>query len=168
MNRLEKQKLIEDLNTIFNENSSVTVVQYKGLTVAQLEDLREKVYSSDIGFKVIKNNLASIAAKDTPCANLDEFFVGPTAIVYGNDPVSSSKILSSFSKKHEALSLIGGSFTGSKLSLNDLKVLSTLPSFDEIRAKIVGLIIAAPTKIAIVARTPATNVIGVLQAYASK
>ncbi|MFL1780787.1 50S ribosomal protein L10 [Candidatus Hepatincolaceae symbiont of Richtersius coronifer] len=168
MKRLDKQELISSLNAVFKEATSVMVVHYKGLSVADLEALRKETAKVEIGFKIIKNSLASIALKDTKSKDLDEFLVGPTAIAWGNDPVSCAKTLSEFSKKKSNLLLVGGVHDGLKLSLIDIKTLSTLPSFDELRGKIAGLLSAVATKIAIVSRTPATMTIGVLEAYSKK
>ena len=168
MKRFEKQQLIQDLQSIFANNKAVVVVHYKGLTVSDLESLRKEVYQVGAGFRVVKNNLASIAAKETNNNVIDEFLVGPTAIVFGNDPVSSAKTLVEFSKKKDKLVILGGAFDSSKLSAADVNTLATLPSFDELRGKIVGLLVAAATKLAVIARTPATNVIGVLEAYSKK
>ncbi|MCL2567792.1 MAG: 50S ribosomal protein L10 [Alphaproteobacteria bacterium] len=168
MNRSEKQELVSELNGIFVSAKSIIVVHYKGLTVAQIEELRNITAKSDMGFKVIKNSLASLALKDTQNSVLDEFLVGPSAIAWGEDPVSCAKLINDFSKKNPHLAIIGGSYDSSKLSAADINMLATLPSFDEIRGKLVGLFTAAATKVAVITRTPATNVIGVLKAYSKK
>ncbi|MDR0484266.1 MAG: 50S ribosomal protein L10 [Alphaproteobacteria bacterium] len=168
MNRSEKQELISELNEIFASTKSVIVVHYKGLTVAQIEDLRNITSKAEVGFKVIKNSLASLALKDTQNSVLDEFLVGPSAIAWGEDPVSCAKLINDFSKKNPHLAIIGGSYNSSKLSAADVNTLATLPSFDELRGKLVGLLTAAATKVAVISRTPATNVIGVLGAYSKK
>ena len=168
MNRSEKQDLISELNEVFSNTKSVIVVHYKGLTVAQIEELRDTTSKADIGFKIVKNSLASLALKDTQNSVLDEFFVGPSAIAWGEDPVSCAKIFSDFAKKNPHLAIIGGSYNASKLSAADVNTLATLPSFDEIRGKLVGLLTAAATKVAVITRTPATNVVGVVEAYSKK
>ncbi len=168
MNRSEKQDLISELNEVFSNTKSVVVVHYKGLTVAQIEELRNSTSKAEIGFKIVKNSLASLALKDTQNSVLDEFFVGPSAIAWGEDPVSCAKIINDFSKKNPHLAIIGGSYNASKLSASDVNTLATLPSFDEIRGKLVGLLTAAATKVAVLSRTPATNVVGVLEAYSKK
>ncbi len=168
MKRFEKQNLITGLKDIFSNNSSIIVVQYKGLNVVSIENIRKETRGASVGFKVIKNSLASIALKGTPNETLADFMTGPTAIAWGSDPVSIAKLLSDMSKKYDKLSVVGGVYNGSKLSASDVKVLSSLPSFEIIRGKIVGLLTAAATKVVMVTRAPATNVIGVLNAYSKK
>ncbi len=168
MKRLEKQGLISDLNNVFQKYSSVMVVHYKGLTVAEMESLRKDMSKHDISFKVVKNSLASIATSDTQNTVLNDFFVGPTAIVWGDEPVACAKVLLDFSKKNQSLSIVGGAYNGIKLSVAEVTHLATLPSFDELRGKIVGLLTAAATKLVVVSRTPATNLVGVLSAYSEQ
>lgn len=168
MNRSEKQELISELNEVFSNTKSVVVVHYKGLTVAQIEELRNATSKADIGFKIVKNSLASLALKDTQNSVLDEFFVGPSAIAWGEDPVSCAKIINDFAKKNPHLAIIGGSYNASKLTAVDVNTLATLPSFDEIRGKLVGLLTAAAVKVAVITRTPATSVVGVVEAYSKK
>ncbi|MDR2007349.1 MAG: 50S ribosomal protein L10 [Alphaproteobacteria bacterium] len=168
MNRSEKEELVSELNGIFTSAKSVIVVHYKGLSVAQIEELRNITSKADMGFKVIKNSLASLALRDTQNSVLDEFLVGPSAIAWGEDPVSCAKLVNDFAKKNQHLAIIGGAYNSSKLSAADVNTLATLPSFDELRGKLVGLLTAAATKVAVITRTPATNVIGVLKAYSEK
>ncbi len=168
MNRSEKGELIAELNKVFLNASSVIVVHYKGLTVAELEDLRKQTSNLDIGFKIVKNSLASLALKDTQNSILDEFFSGPSAIAWGEDPISCAKIINDFAKKNPKLAIVGGSYNSSKLLAADVKILATLPSMDEIRGRLVGIMTAVATKVAVIARTPATNVVGVLEAYSKK
>jgi len=166
--RLEKESLVSDLSKVFSDNSAVVVVHYKGLTVAQLNDVRTNARKNEIGFEVVKNSLASIALKETQSLPLADLLKGPTAIAWGNDPVSLAKVLADLGKKSDKLVIQGGVFNGSALSAADVNALSTLPSFDELRGKLVGLLTAAATKVAVISRTPATNVVGALSSYAKK
>jgi large subunit ribosomal protein L10 len=166
--RSEKQELVNELQSIFSRANTVMVFHYKGLTVADMEALRKEGRGLGIGFKVIKNSLASIALKDTNNKDLDGFLVGPSAMVWGEDPVACAKVLSDFAKKNQKLQVVGGVYSGNKLMANDVKALASLPPFEEIRGKLVGLLVAAAIKVMVINRTPATNVIGVLKAYAEK
>lgn len=157
MKRSEKQSLISDLKQTMDQANAVIVVHYKGLTVANMEALRSVAYKSGVSFKIVKNSLADIASKGTKNEVLSTFFVGPVAILWGEDSVTCSKIVGDFSKTNDKLKIVGGSFEGKALSLEDVKILSTLPSFDELRGKIVGLLKASGTKLAVV-----------LKAYAEK
>lgn len=168
MNRLEKQELISNLKSIFEDNSCVVVNHYKGLSVAELQSLRRNALQADVGFKVVKNNLAAIALQDTQSEVLKELFVGPVAIAWSNDPITCTKLVVDFSKSNDKLVVMGGCYNSSLLSQSDVKTLASLPSMDELRGKLVGLLTAAATKLAVLTKTPATNVARVLKAYADK
>ena len=150
MKRLEKQAVISDLKHILNTANSVIVVHYKGLTVSDLEGLRDKAYKLEVGFKIVKNSLVSIASKESKNEILTNFFTGPVAILWGDDSVVCSKIVGDFAKTNDKLKIVGGSYEGKVLSYDDVKILSTLPSFDELRSKIVGLLKASSTKLSVV------------------
>jgi large subunit ribosomal protein L10 len=153
MNRTEKTALIEDLNKKLVASSVVLVAHYKGLTVAEITDLRVKVRNIGAGFKVTKNKLTRRALAKTPFEQVANMFTGPTAIAYSSDPVAVAKVLAEFAKVNEKLVLLGGAF--GSLLLDGAKVveLSKMPSLDELRAKIIALI-----------QTPATRIAGILQA----
>ena len=168
MKRFEKQELISDLNMIFSNNSSIILVHYKGINVSDMEGIRGTLRDSELGFKVIKNSLASIALQETANASLDGLLNGPIAVSWGNDPVTMSKIFVDMNKKNENLVIQGGVYNGVLLSVDEIKTLASLPSFEELRGKLVGLLTAAATKIAVISKTPATNVVGVLESYAKK
>ena len=168
MKRADKQGLVAELQGLFSETNSIMVFHYKGLSVNDMETLRKEGGKAGIGFKVIKNSLASIALQNTKNIELDSLLVGPSAIVWGEDPVACAKIISDFAKKNNKLQLVGGVYNGAKLSVADVNTMANLPPFEEIRGKLVGLLVAAATKVMVVTRTPATNMIGVLKAYAEK
>ncbi|UQY80943.1 50S ribosomal protein L10 [Candidatus Hepatincola sp. Av] len=168
MKRLEKEKLIANLGNVFTEANAVMVVHYKGMTVANLNSLREKAYPLGINFKVVKNSLAVRALGDTKNQVLNDFFVGPTAIAWGEDPLSCAKLVNDFAKTNPKFVIVGGSYDGIKLASTEVTQLANLPSFDEIRGKLAGLLVAVATKVAVLAKTPATNLVGVTKAYGSK
>ena len=154
MNREEKQELVSDLGGLFEETGIVVVTQYKGLTVAEVSDLRAKVREAGAGFRVTKNRLTRLALAGTKFESLSDLFTGPTAIAYSNDPVAAAKAAVEFSKKNEKLIIVGASMGAEVLSVESVKTLATLPSLDELRAKIVGIIQTPATRIAAVTQAP--------------
>jgi len=168
VNRSQKSEVVKDLEKIFSNSSVVVVVQYKGLSVAQMTSLRGKMREVGASIKVAKNRLAKIALVDTPCVKISDFLQEQTALAYSNDPVSAPKIITEFSKINENLVIIGGAMGETLLSAGDIKELATMPSLDEIRGKIVGLLQAPATKVARVLGVPASQVARVLAAHAEK
>lgn len=165
MNRAEKQESIAQLTETFNTTQIVLVAHNTGLTVAQMTDLRGRVRETGAGFKVAKNRLAKIALKGTPYESLTDQFKGPTAITYSSDPVSAAKALAEFAKTNDKLVLLGGKFGSTVLDQKGIEALSKLPSLDELRAKIIGLINAPATKVAGVLQAPAGQLARVFGAY---
>ncbi|MGV3279127.1 50S ribosomal protein L10 [Rickettsiales bacterium LUAb2] len=168
MLKAKKIELVAELKEVFNNHSSVMVFHYKGLDVDKMEELRSKIYDTKSGFKVIKNKLAAIASKDTACETIQDIFVGPTALAWSNDPVALPKILVDFAKTNTNLQLIGGVYGNKKLSVEDIKSLASLPSMDELRAKVIAIIQTPATKVAGVLQRPASMVAAVLGAYSKK
>jgi large subunit ribosomal protein L10 len=153
VNREQKQDLISSLNTLLQDQAFVAVTHYKGLTVKQLEDLRGKAREEGAGFRVTKNRLTRLALAGTKFEGLSDLFTGPTAIAYSSDPVAAAKVCSNFAKDNENLVILGGALDGQVMTIDQVNDLAKLPSLDELRAKIVGMI-----------STPATRIAGVLQA----
>lgn len=168
MNRLEKKQEIIDIKNLVESHSSVLVVHYKGLNVAQVSILRGNMRDCGAKFKVIKNSLAKLAVASTNGQELECLFAGPTALVASNDPVSLSKVLAKFAKENEHLVLLGGVVDSQKIDAKAIISLANMPSKDELRAKIIGLLNAPATKLLRVLKTPAEQVARVLGAYGSK
>lgn len=168
MDRTEKKQLVENLNQTLKKAESVIVTRYSGLTVAELSDLRRQMRQSGAGFKVIKNRVTRLALAGTPYQPLADMFKGPTAIAYSSDPVAAAKVATDYAKKNEKLVLVGGAIGETALSVNEVKALAGLPSLNELRAKLVGLLQAPATKIAVVCRAPAAQLARVVGAYAAK
>ena len=168
MDRAEKKELVAELNGVFKENSVVVVAQYSGLTVANMEALRKNMRAAGAKVQVAKNRLAKIALEGTDVASIGSLLKGPTVIAYSSDPVGASKVASDFAKAHDKFVILGGAMGKTVLDPNGVKALASLPSLDELRAKIVGLIQAPATKIAQVVQAPAAKMARVVQAYASK
>jgi large subunit ribosomal protein L10 len=166
--RAAKQESIAELSGVFKTSTVVVVAHYAGLTVAQMQILRKQMKLAGAQVKVAKNRLAKIALKDTDAASIAPLLKGPTVLAYSGDPVAAPKVAVDFAKANEQFVILGGSFGKSALDLNGVKQLASLPSLDELRAKIIGLIQAPATKIAQLANAPAAKVARVIQAYASK
>ena len=168
MDRTEKAALAESLKGVFANTSVVVVTHYSGLTVAQMSDLRRQVREAGGSFRVTKNRIAKLALEGTPYQPLSDLFTGPTAIAYSDDPVAAAKVAVKYSKDNDKLVIIGGGMGETKLDANAVKALAELPSLDELRGKLVGLIQAPATKIAGVLQAPGGQLARVIQAYASK
>ena len=153
MLRAEKAQVINDLNAVFTETGVVVVTHYKGLTVAEITDLRGRIRAAGASFRVTKNKLAQLAVDGTLFAPLSSMFKGPTAIAFSKDPTASPRIVSEFGKKNDKLQIVGGGLSGTLLDAASVKALAELPSLDELRAKLVGLL-----------NTPASRLVGLLQA----
>ena len=138
MNRQDKQNVVETLHTAWLEANTGVVTHYRGLTVAQMGTLRRDLRSAKVHMQVVKNTLARRAAEGTGFTAAEEFFSGPTAIAYGNDPVALAKALSDFAKKNDALKILGGVLDGKRLGEADVKALASLPSREVLLAKMLG------------------------------
>lgn len=168
MERAEKAELVTELKGVFATANTVVVAHYAGLTVAQMQTLRKQARASGASVKVAKNRLAKIALEGTDVASIGALLKGPTVIAYSSDPVGASKVAVDFAKGHDKFVILGGAMGKTALDVNGVKALAALPSLDELRAKIVGLIKAPATKIAQVVNAPAAKVARVVQAYANK
>lgn len=168
MNRTEKKEFIDTLSKNVAAASVVLVAHYKGLTVEEITDLRVKVRKAGAGFKVTKNKLTQRALVGTKFNNISGMFVGPTAIAYSSDPVAVAKILTEFAKANEKLVLLGGAFGETLLDSKAVVALSKLPSLDELRGKIIGLIQAPAQKIASILQAPGGAVARVIGAHSRK
>ena len=168
MDRAEKQESIEALKEVFKTSGVVVVAHYSGLTVAQMSNLRKQARAAGASVKVAKNRLAKIALEGTDVASIGTLLKGPTVITYSQDPVAATKVVSDFAKANEKFAILGGAMGKTALSPENVKALASLPSLDELRAKIVGLVQAPATKIAQIVIAPASKVARVVQAYASK
>jgi large subunit ribosomal protein L10 len=168
VDRAAKQEQVTTLNGVFKDSSVVVVAHYSGLTVAQLQTLRRQMKQAGASVKVAKNRLAKIALEGTDVASIASLLKGPTLIAFSNDPVAAPKVASDFAKANEKFVILGGAMGKTVLDLNGVKQLASLPSLDELRAKIVGLVQAPATKIAQVVNAPAAKLARVVQAYASK
>ena len=168
MDRAAKAESITELSGVFKTSNVVVVAHYAGLTVAQMQTLRKQMRQAGASVKVAKNRLAKIALEGTDAASVVPLLKGPTVIAYSTDPVAAPKVANDFAKANDKFVILGGAFGKTALNPDGVKALASLPSLDELRAKIVGLIQAPATKIAQVVNAPAAKVARVVQAYASK
>ena len=159
MNRNQKTDLVKTLRDTFEESASVVVVQCFGLTVAESTELRNKMRNDNCSFKITKNKLTRLALKDTKYQHMDEMFRGPTAIGSSKDPVMAAKVLVNFANENEKLVIIGGGLEDKSLSKDDVVALAKLPSLNDLRGKLVGLLQAPASKIARLTKEPASKVL---------
>ena len=168
MDRSQKADAVAQLNAVFNEAGVVVVTRNLGLTVAQSTDLRLKMRDVGASYKVAKNRLAKIALKDTAYEGMGDMLTGPTALGYSTDPVAAAKAAVDFAKTNDKLEIVGGAMGGQVLDEAGIKALASLPSLDELRAKLVGLVNAPATKVAQVVNAPAAKLARVFGAYGAK
>tara|TARA_A100001011_G_scaffold168431_1_gene177377 strand:+ start:1894 stop:2400 length:507 start_codon:yes stop_codon:yes gene_type:complete len=168
MNRDQKEIFIKNIKTIVDDNSLVLVFHYRGMSMNEMTDLRVQSFNSGCNIKVTNNRLAKLALKETNKVDLSDFFDGPTAIAYSNDPVSLTKLLVEFAKNNNNLVVLGGIMDNEILSVEKIEILSKLPSLEEIRAKLIGLINTPAQRIASVLTASSGDLARVLNAYSSK
>jgi large subunit ribosomal protein L10 len=168
VDRAAKRELVSTLNGVFSTTSVVVVAHYKGLTVADMQRLRTQMKQAGATVKVAKNRLAKIALEGTDVASISDLMQGPTLIAYSSDPVAAAKVAVDFAKGNEKLVILGGAMGRTALNPDGVKALATMPSLDELRAKLVGLVQAPATKVAQVINAPAAKLARVFGAYAKR
>ena len=168
MNRSEKTDTVAALNATFNEAAVVVVTRNLGLTVAQSTDLRLKMRDAGAHYRVSKNRLAKIALNDTQYQPLGDLLTGPTALATSGDPVAAAKVVVEFAKTNDKLEIVGGAMGSTVLDVEGVMALASLPSLDELRAKLIGLVQAPATKVVQVISAPAGQLARVFGAYAAK
>ncbi len=168
MDRAEKSELVAELNRTFSEVGVVVVTRNLGMTVAQSTALRIKMREAGASYKVSKNKLAKIALGGTDYLSLGDMLTGPVGLATSVDPVAAAKIAVEFAKTNDKFEIVGGAMGATVLDIEGVKALATMPSLDELRAKIVGLLVAPATKLATITQAPAAQLARVLQAFADK
>ena len=168
MDKAAKRELVGTLNTVFSDTSVVVVAHYAGLTVADMQKLRSQMRQAGATVKVAKNRIAKIALEGTDVASIGDLLKGPTLLAYSSDPVAATKVAVDFAKANDKLVILGGAMGKTALNPDAVKALATLPSLDELRAKLLGLIVAPATKIATVVNAPAGKLARVFGAYAER
>jgi len=157
MNKNKKKLYIEEMKGFFSKTSSIFVTHYQGLTVKQIDELREEMRKHGILFKITKNRITKLALGDSKFKKLENLFSGPTAVAFSEDAITSAKILTKFAKTYSNLKIIGGIMEDEPLSLEDVEKIATLPTLDEARAQITGIL-----------SSPAQKIISILLAPGSK
>ena len=168
MDRAQKAEAVAELNRTFSEVGVVVVTRNLGMTVAQSTQLRNRMRDAGATYKVSKNKLAKIALDGTDYLSLGDMLTGPVGLATSTDPVAAAKVAVDFSKTNDKFEIVGGAMGATALDVEGVKALATLPSLDELRAKIIGLVVAPATKIATIAQAPAAQLARVLSAYAEK
>ena len=168
MDRAQKADAVAELKSVFSEVGVVVVTRNLGLTVAQSTALRTKMREAGASYKVAKNRLAKLASVDTYYAGISDLLTGPTALASSIDPVAAAKVVVEFAKTNDKLEIVGGSMGSQVLDADGVKALASLPSLDELRAKIVGLVQAPATKVVQIVQAPAGQLARVFGAYAAK
>ncbi len=158
MKRSEKKDFVSNLKNEFSSSASIIVAEYSGLTVNESESLRKEMRESGAKFKVTKNRLTKLALAETQFKDISDLFKGPTAVAYSTDPVAPAKVAVNFEKKFDKFKIIGGGYNGEKIDKEKIDFLAKLPSLDELRGKLIGLISAPAQKIASIATEPGAQI----------
>jgi large subunit ribosomal protein L10 len=168
VDRAEKKECVESLADVFKKTSVVVVAHYSGLTVAQMQSLRKQMRAAGATVQVAKNRLVKIALEGSEVASISGLMRGPTLIAYSDDPVAAAKVAVAFAKDNDKLVILGGAMGKTALNVDGVKSLATMPSLDQLRARLVGLIQAPATKLAQLTTAPAAKLARVVAAYAEK
>ena len=158
MNKEQKKNYIERITSDINKSEAVIVTHYQGLNMPQLDELRKQMREHGILFKITKNRITKIALENTKAKELSKLFTGPTAVALSDDAITSAKILTKFSKNHSNLKILGGIMGNEILDVAAVQNVATLPTLDEARAKIVGILRSPAQKIASILLAPASKI----------
>ena len=150
MSKDQKKSYVEEMKKVFSSNEAIMIAHYKGLNVKELDKIRNEMRENGIFFKVTKNRITKLALKDTPHSQANDLFKGPTAVALSKDPISIAKILVNFQKSNEKLKIVGGIMDDKLLGPQEVAEIATLPTLDEARAKIVGLLQAPQQKLSLI------------------
>ena len=168
MDRAQKQKLVDALQQDLAGTACVVVTHQSGLSVAEVTLLRGQVRNAGARFRVTKNRLARRALAGTPFEPLSPLFTGPTAIAFSRDPVAAARVIVAYANRNDKLTIVGGGLAGQQIDAAGIRELAALPSLDELRGKLIGLLQAPATRLATVLQAPAGQVARVFAAYAEK
>lgn len=168
MERAEKSELIASLQSSFAGAGSIVVARNAGLTVADLETLRKQMKQAGGTVKVAKNRLAKLALKETDTADISALFQGPTVVAFAEDPMTAPKVAAAFADKNQKFEILGGAMGKTGLDVNNVKALATMPSLDQLRATLAGMLLQPGTRIASILQAPGGQIARVLSAHAEK
>ena len=158
MNKNKKKDYIEEMKVFFNKTSSIFVTHYQGLTVKQIDQLRAEMRKHGILFKITKNRITKLALAGSKFKKLENLFSGPTAVAFSEDAITSAKILTKFAKSNSNLKIIGGIMEEEPLSLEDVEKIATLPTLNEAKAKIIGILTSPAQKIMSILLAPGSKI----------
>jgi len=168
MNKAAKKNYVEEMKKNFTSNESVMIAQYQGLNVTELDELRKELRDKGILFKITKNRITKIAIKETPVKDLEKYFTGPTAAAISSDPITTAKILTKFAKSHDKLKIVAGFMDGKVLDQKEVAIIATLPSLEEARAKIVGILATPAQKLMSILLAPGSKIANLARAKSLK
>jgi large subunit ribosomal protein L10 len=168
MTKEAKKKYVKEMKENFTTNESVMIAQYQGLNVTELDELRKELRDKGILFKITKNRITKIAIKETPVKDLEKYFNGPTAAAISSDPITAAKILTKFAKSHEKLKIVAGFMEGKVLDQKEVAIIATLPSLEEARAKIVGILATPAQKLVSILLAPGSKIANLARAKSLK
>ena len=168
MDRAAKRELVTSMHDVFKDTGVIVVAHYAGMTVAQMTELRRRVKEAGGTVKVAKNRLAKLALQDTDVAGISDLFKGPTCVAYSADPIAAARVAVKYAKENDKLVILGGAMGANVLDSAGVKALAELPSLDELRGTLIGLIQAPMTKIARIVKEPGGQLARVVQAKAAK
>jgi len=168
MNKESKKNYIEEMKKNFSSNEAVMIAQYQGLNVKELDLLRKELIEKGILFKITKNKITKIALKDSPVKELEKYFTGPTAAAMSSDPITTAKILTKFAKSHSKLKIVAGFMDGKVLDEKEVAIIATLPSLEEARAQIVGILAAPAQKLLSILLAPGSKIANLARAKSLK
>ena len=168
MNKEAKKNYVEEMKKNFTSNESVMIAQYQGLNVTELDELRKELRNKGIIFKITKNRITKIAIKDTPVKDLEKYFTGPTAAAISSDPITTAKILTKFAKSHDKLKIVAGFMDGKVLDQKEVAIIATLPSLEEARGKIVGILATPAQKLVSILLAPGSKIANLARAKSLK
>ncbi|MFL2852313.1 MAG: 50S ribosomal protein L10 [Candidatus Pelagibacter sp.] len=168
MSKDAKKVYVEEMKKNFTSNESVMIAQYQGLNVTELDELRKELRNKGILFKITKNRITKIAIKETPVKDLEKYFTGPTAAAISSDPITTAKILTKFAKSHNKLKIVAGFMDGKVLDQKEVAIIATLPSLEEARAKIVGILATPAQKLVSILLAPGSKIANLARAKSLK
>ena len=168
MDKEAKKNYVEEMKKNFTANESVMIAQYQGLNVTELDELRRELRDKGILFKITKNRITKIAIKETPVKDLEKYFTGPTASAISSDPITTAKILTKFAKSHDKVKIVAGFMDGKVLDQKEVAIIATLPSLEEARAKIVGILATPAQKLVSILLAPGSKIANLARAKSLK
>ena len=168
MNKEAKKNYVEEMKKNFTSNESVMIAQYQGLNVTELDELRKELREKGILFKITKNRITKIAIKETPVKDLEKYFTGPTAAAISSDPITTAKILTKFAKSHDKLKIVAGFMDGKVLDQKEVAIIATLPSLEEARAQIIGILATPAQKLVSILLAPGSKIANLARAKSLK